>query len=46
MDASKEYFRQNQDDTKKLPIKWMALESMNDSVFSEKTDVVNVLCWG
>ena len=24
----------------KLPVKWMALESLNDGVFSEKTDVV------
>ena len=35
----------------KLPVKWMALESLNDGVFSEKTDVVgtptvlvNTLC--
>ena len=25
----------------KLPVKWMALESLNDGVFSEKTDVVS-----
>ena len=24
----------------KLPVKWMALESLNDGVFSDKTDVV------
>ena len=24
----------------KLPVRWMALESLNDGVFSEKTDVV------
>jgi hypothetical protein len=40
MDISKEYFRQQADDEKKLPIKWMALESMTDAVFSEKTDIV------
>ena len=25
----------------KLPVKWMALESLNDGIFSEKTDVVS-----
>ena len=34
------YFRQNKDEGVKLPIKWMALESMEDAVFTEKTDVV------
>ena len=24
----------------KLPVRWMALESLNDGIFSEKTDVV------
>ena len=27
----------------KLPVKWMAIESLNDDIFSEKTDVVNCL---
>ena len=40
MDTTKEYFRQDADEAVKLPIKWMALESINDAVFSEKTDVV------
>ena len=40
MDVSKEYFRQNEEDTIKLPIKWLAIESINDGKFSEKTDVV------
>ena len=27
----------------KVPVKWMALESLHDGVFSEKTDVVSRL---
>ena len=27
----------------KLPVRWMAVESLNDGVFSEKTDVVRCL---
>ena len=34
------YFRQDKKDAVKLPIKWMAIESIEDGVFSEKTDVV------
>ncbi len=41
IDGTKEYFRQNQDQAIKLPIKWMALESINDAKFSEKSDVVS-----
>ena len=26
----------------KMPIKWMAIESIEDGVFSEKTDVVSL----
>ena len=40
LDTSKEYFREIEGDTTKLPIKWLALESITDGVFSEKTDVV------
>ena len=36
----KQYFRQNATDNLKLPIKWMALESMENAVFTEKSDVV------
>ena len=35
------YFRQGKDDHIKLPFKWMALESMTDNIFNEKTDVVS-----
>ena len=34
------YFRQGKDDHIKLPIKWMAPESMTEGMFNEKTDVV------
>ena len=42
---ARNYFRQTteQEDGEppvKLPVKWMALESLNDGIFSEKTDVV------
>ena len=35
------YFRQDASDNVKLPIKWLAIESIEDGVFSEKTDVVH-----
>jgi len=43
IDTTKDYFRQNLDNTVKLPIKWLAPESINDGIFSEKTDVVSKL---
>ncbi len=43
LDASKEYFRQNPDNAIKLPIKWLAPESIDDNVFSERSDVVNLI---
>ena len=40
---SKTYFRQESHSSMKLPVKWMALESLQEGVFSEKTDVVRYL---
>ena len=37
MDEGVDYYRLTA--TLKLPIKWMAIESMEDKVFSSKTDV-------
>lgn len=34
------YFRQDRETNVRLPFKWMAPESLTDSVFNEKTDVV------
>ena len=34
------YFRQSKGEPVKLPIKWMAIESIEDGVFSEKSDAV------
>ena len=40
--GAKNYFRQK--DTKiKLPMRWLAPESMHDFLFSEKSDVVSLL---
>ena len=40
---SKSYFKQNKTtgvQSVKVPVKWMALESLHDGIFTEKTDVV------
>ena len=43
---ARNYFRQTTEQEEdgeppvKLPVKWMVLESLNDGIFSEKTDVV------
>ena len=38
--GTKEYFRQDKNTHIKLPFKWLAPESMEDYVFSKKSDVV------
>ena len=41
---ARNYFRQGEEEkVVKLPVKWMALESLQDGIFSEKTDVVSIL---
>ena len=34
------YYRQEMSSRVKLPIKWMAIESMEDGIFTEMTDIV------
>ena len=40
--GTKEYFRQDKLAAVKLPVKWLAPESLEDYIYSEKTDVVYV----
>ena len=39
--GTKHYYRQDKDNVIKLPTRWLAPESMQDYVFSEKSDVVS-----
>lgn len=39
----KPYFVQDANVKVKLPVKWMALESLQNGIFSEKTDVVRAV---
>ena len=39
--GAKNYFRQNKDAMIKLPMRWLAPESITDFLFSEKSDVVS-----
>ena len=38
----KVYFRQEKNVSVKLPVKWLALESIQYGLFSEKSDVVSI----
>ena len=41
--GNKDYFRQDKTIIVKLPFRWLAPESLEDHVFSEKSDVVRII---
>ena len=43
IEPSKDYIRQRNADGMKLPVKWLAIECLRDGVYSEKSDVVQIL---
>ena len=38
------YQRDDERSEERLPIRWMALESIENNIFNEKTDVVSCMC--
>ena len=40
--GTKQYFRQDKSVIVKLPVRWLAPESLEDYIFSQKSDVVSI----